>query len=96
MADGRERKPVAGWPSATPPPTRRETNWRKVVLGLAIAGVAGIVSLGSYSNAGDGGSYVVLYGAVIVGAWIALQGFTTRVPAAPPAGEAPPPAEDEG
>jgi hypothetical protein len=46
-------------------------NWRGVVIGVVIASIGVMVSIGSYnsaSNAVGGGSYYIFYGAVIAGA----------------------------
>ena len=52
-------------------------NWAGVILGLIIAGGALGVSLGSYEGASRaGGTYVVLWGAVLAGAAIALRSLT--------------------
>ena len=49
-------------------------NWVGFVLGLVIAGVALSVTLGSYEGASrGGGSYVVLWGAVLAGAALAVR-----------------------
>ena len=52
-------------------------NWVGVVIGLVIAGGALSASVGSYERASSGGgTYVVLWGAVLAGAALALRSVT--------------------
>lgn len=52
-------------------------NWAGVIVGLVIAGGALGISLGSYDNASrGGGTYVVLWGAALAGAVLALRSLT--------------------
>ena len=63
------RGEVYGGPKSGP-------NWGRVAAGGVIAGIAATISLGSYDAASSGGGhYVVLWGAVLWGGWIALKGL---------------------
>jgi len=47
-----------------------------MLLGLIVAGVAGGISIASYANASEvGGSYVVLWGAVVTGGLMFIKGL---------------------
>jgi hypothetical protein len=54
----------------------------RIVVGVVIAAVGGGISLASYANASSsegGGSYVVWWGLIAVGAWTAFQGLSIYV-----------------
>ena len=49
-----------------------------MVLGLIVAGVAGSISLATYANSSEvGGGYIILWGAVAVGAIMFLRGLVS-------------------
>ena len=56
-----------------------QPNWAGVALGLVIAAVAGGISMATYGAASSaGGTYVVFYGAVLAGLWIAAKSLFRR------------------
>ncbi len=56
-----------------------QPNWAGVVLGLVIAAVAGGISMATYEAASSaGGTYVVFYGAVSAGLWMAANSLFRR------------------
>jgi hypothetical protein len=66
-------------------PSMRSLAKRQIVIGLVIAGVGLLISLGSYQTASEngGGGYVVLWGAVVFGLIKAFRGMRLYLMAGP-------------
>lgn len=51
-------------------------NWPGVIRGLAVAAIAGGISLATYSSATNaGGTYIIFWGVVLWGLWRAYKGL---------------------
>ena len=56
--------------------SRSGPRWGRVALGVTVALVALAISIGSVEQASSaGGTYIVFWGAVIWGGWIAIKGL---------------------
>ena len=63
----------------TAPSRRTGPNWGRVALGVTIALIALAISVSSYQSASSGGgTYVIFWGAVVWGGWIALKGLAAE------------------
>jgi hypothetical protein len=52
----------------------RNAGTRQMVVGAVIAGIGLVVTIGTFMAASDGGTYIVAWGAVLVGGWRFVQG----------------------
>jgi len=59
--------------------SRNGPNWARVAVGATVSLVALAISLGTYAQASaGGGTYVVFWGAVVWGGWMALKGLAGK------------------